>query len=151
MKLSKTPKKTIWKPCHYVFVEKVGPFAETAQACWQELHKSLAKEKLGDLVTGYASIYKIRPKMIYRAGVVVSEKPKKLSKKLSYELFDGGDYLKFVLRGSYMQLPEACGQVFEYVETQDIKVRKGYYIENYVNDPKVTPEAELITEIMVPV
>ena len=38
----------------------------------------------------------------------------------------------------------------EMVKEQGIDVRDGWNIENYVNDPRTTPEAELISEICVP-
>jgi len=36
------------------------------------------------------------------------------------------------------------------VTEQKIQVRDDFNIENYVNDPKTTPEDQLITEILVP-
>jgi hypothetical protein len=36
------------------------------------------------------------------------------------------------------------------VKEQQIPVRDDFYLENYVNDPKTTPEAQLVTEILIP-
>ena len=88
--------------------------------------------------------------MIYRAGVQVDHPPKNLPTGFQYIQFHGGKYSKFVLTGSYTQLPEACGQVFEIVQRTKIPVEQNFFVENYVNDPKTTPEDQLITEILIP-
>jgi effector-binding domain-containing protein len=36
------------------------------------------------------------------------------------------------------------------VSEKKIQVRDDYCIENYVNDPRTTPEPELVTEILIP-
>jgi hypothetical protein len=55
-----------------------------------------------------------------------------------------------VLTGPYSLLPEACGRVFDIVSEKKIQLRDDYGIENYANDPRTTPEDQLITEILVP-
>jgi effector-binding domain-containing protein len=40
--------------------------------------------------------------------------------------------------------------VFGIVAEKKIPVRAGFNIENYVNDPRVTPEDEVMTEILFP-
>jgi DNA gyrase inhibitor GyrI len=50
-----------------------------------------------------------------------------------------------------MQLPEACGKVFEIVQKTKLPVRDGFFLENYVNNPDNTPEDALVTEILIPV
>src|SRR5437763_631999 len=37
-----------------------------------------------------------------------------------------------------------------FMSEQKIQMRDDFCIENYVNDPKVTPEAELVTQILIP-
>ena len=62
----------------------------------------------------------------------------------------GGKYTRFILTGPFSQLPEASGRVFKIVAEKKIPLRDGYNIENYVNDPRTTPEDQLLTEIMFP-
>jgi DNA gyrase inhibitor GyrI len=69
---------------------------------------------------------------------------------LRYEEFAGGKYSRFVLRGPYSNLPMACGRVFEIVEKTKLQRRDDFCIEHYANDPKTTPEDQLITEILIP-
>jgi DNA gyrase inhibitor GyrI len=98
------------------------------------------------------ALYRFKPQNIYRAGVAVAVKPADLPKGLAYENFKGGKYARFVLTGSYGDLPEACGYVFnDYIPGKKVKMREDWCIENYTNDPRVTPEAQLVTQILIPV
>lgn len=148
--LTEKPDSYTWPASYYVFVEKTGPFQETAPAAWQEFH-----QKVGSVAQEYGfvsmtSLYKVAPKMVYRAGVMVKAEPKKLPAGLSYEKFPGGKYARFVYTGSYANLGMVSGKVFDIVKSTRLPVREGFFIENYPNDPKTTPEDQLITEIMVP-
>jgi DNA gyrase inhibitor GyrI len=151
MNLTKVPQTVIWPETHYIFIEKVGPFMETAKPCWNELFRHVAELKSQNECTAFFSLYKFKPDT-YRAGMGVAAKPGKLPPGMAYELFQGGKYAKFVLTGSYSQLPEACGLVFEkYIPEQKLKMRDAWCIENYTNDPQVTAEKDLVTEILIPV
>lgn len=140
----------IWPETHYVFVEKIGPFQNTAPQAWQAVHPLVPAISEHNKVTGYMSLYKVGPK-IYRAGVALAAKPDNLPDNLSYEKFTGGKYACLVLTGPYSDLPAASGRVFQIVAEKRMRLRDDYCIENYVNDPRTTPEQQLITEILVPV
>jgi predicted transcriptional regulator YdeE len=149
MNLTEVPAVVNWPETYYVYVEKVGPFMTNAPAAWGEAHP-LAPELLKhNKITGYMSLYKV-PQQIYRAGFALEAPPSELPKGLSYELFPGGKYSKFTLTGPYTLLGQASGRVFELVKQQQIAMREDFYIENYVTDPRVTPEEQLVTEILVP-
>jgi effector-binding domain-containing protein len=47
-------------------------------------------------------------------------------------------------------MPEASRRVFQIVSERKIQLRDDFCIENYANDPRVTPEPELITQILIP-
>ena len=149
MKLTPEPEIVNWPEMHYVFIERVGPFQNTAPQAWQDLHQLVPGISEQNKITGYTSLYKIGPK-VYRAGVSLAAEPRNLNEKLTYEKFKGGKYSKFVLTGSYAQLPEASGRVFEIVAEKKIQMRDDFCIENYANDPRTTPEDQLLTEILVP-
>lgn len=134
-----------WPATHYIFIELEGPFQETAPAAWGKLHGALPS--LSAAPTGFLSLYK-PAQYVYRAGVSVAEKPEDLPEGLKYELFPGGKYACFELIGSYVQMPEACGKAHGQVP-QEAR-RDDFFLENYCNDPRVTPEAELLTQILVP-
>lgn len=149
VKLTQEPAIVIWPETHYIFIEKIGPFQETAPTAWKLLHQLVPEISQENKITGYMSLYKIGPK-VYRAGVSLAAEPKNLPNELKYEKFKGGKYNRFVLTGPYSGLPEASGRVFAMVAEKKIPMRDDYCIENYVNDPRTTPEDQLITEILIP-
>jgi effector-binding domain-containing protein len=151
MALHEQADRISWPKSHYLYFEKRGSFQQTAPACWKEFHATLPNFKNQFQVLAVASLYKIAPEMIYRAGIMLKEKPQEIPQGMNYERFAGGAYLRFVLTGSFEQLPEACGRVFEVIKTTNVKTREGFFIENYLNDPAVTPVDQLRTEILVPV
>ncbi len=150
MNLTEKPEFIEWSETHYVFVEAIGPFMQNAQKAWQTAHSLVPALTQRNKITGYMSLYKVGPQ-VYRAGFALAAAPVDLPEGLHYEKFSGGRYARFVLTGSYAQLPQACGRAFAMVAEQKLAVRDGFNIENYVNNPSVTPEAELITEILFPV
>jgi effector-binding domain-containing protein len=149
MNLTETPQIVTWPETHYIFVEKIGPFQNTAPAAWGTLHKSVPAISEHNKITGYMSLYKVGPK-VYRAGVSLASPPQQLPEGLDYEKFKGGKYMKFVLTGPYSDLPKASGRVFEIVAEKKIHLRDDWCIENYTTDPRVTPVDKLITEILLP-
>jgi len=149
MKLTQEPEIVDWPATHYVFLERIGPFQTNAPLAWQNLQGLIPKIAELNKITGFISLYKVQPQ-IYRAGVTLAAKPVKLRDGLEYFEFNGGKYSRFVLTGPYSDLPEATSRVFQIVAEKKIPVRDDYCIENYLNDPRTTPEEQLITEILIP-
>ena len=149
MNLNEHPELITQPPMHYVFVERVGPFMQNAGAAWQEAHKLAPALREANHVTGYMALYKMGPK-IYRAGFSIAAEPVKLPDGLKYEKVQGGKYVRFELTGPYDQLPQASGRAWAIVAEKKIEVRDDFAIENYVNDPRMTPPEKLITHIMIP-
>jgi AraC family transcriptional regulator len=149
MNLTEEPKTVAWPPTYYVFVEKVGPFQTNAPAAWQNLHTHVPQIAQHNQITGYMSLYKMGPQ-VYRAGVALAAPPKDLPEGLGYTEFSGGKFSRFVLTGPYTNLGKATGRVVEIVSETRLPLRDDYFIENYVNDPRTTPEEQLVTEILVP-
>ena len=149
MNLTEEPEIVHWAETHYVFVEKIGPFMSTAPQAWQELHNNIPEIGAKNQIAQYLSLYKPGAG-IYRAGVSLAAPPAELPAQMQYEKFRGGKYSRFVLTGPYSDLPKASGRVWQLAGEKQIPVREDFAIENYVNDPRITPQAELITEILVP-
>jgi len=76
----------------------------------------------------------------YRAGVSLAAGPKNLPEGLQTTKFKDGKYSPCVL---------TSGRVFEIVSEKGIQFRDDWCIENYANDPRTTPEPQLITEILI--
>jgi effector-binding domain-containing protein len=150
MNLTTTP-ETVYRPeTHYIFIEKVGPFQINAPQAWQKLHQLLPAISEHNQITGYFALYKMESQ-IYRAGVSVAAKPEHLLAGVAYEELPGGKYARLTLIGSYLNLGAATGRAFEIMEEGKVPLRDDYNVENYVNDPRSTPEDQLITEIMFPI
>jgi DNA gyrase inhibitor GyrI len=149
LQLTEIPEVVTWPETHYVFIEKVGPFQNTAPQAWQQLHQLVPRILEKNKITGYMSLYKVAPR-IYRAGVALAAAPQESPEGVVYEKFPGGKYSRFVLTGAFSNLPEACGRVFQIVAETKLPQRDAFNIENYVSDPRTTPEEQLITEILVP-
>jgi predicted transcriptional regulator YdeE len=147
--LSQEPEIVNFPLTHYVFVEKIGPFMETAGNAWQSAHSFVPELSKKNKITGYLSLYKKGPKM-YRAGFALAESPVDLPDGLAYEKFAGGTYSRFILTGPYSDLPAASGQAWKTMEDMKSPLRDDYAIENYMSDPRVTPEDQLITHILIP-
>jgi effector-binding domain-containing protein len=150
MNLTEEPQIVNWPETHYVFVEKIGPFMDNAPQAWQTAHGFAPALSEHNQITGYISLYKMGPPNVYRAGFSLAALPEELPEGLRYEKFAGGKYSRFVLTGPYSQLPEASGRVWGIVAEKKIPVRDDFAIENYLNDPRQTPEEQLLTEILVP-
>ena len=149
MNLTEDPDVVHWPSTHYVFIEKSGPFLKTAPLAWRELHEFVSRIGESNRITGFLSLYKMSPNT-YRAGVSLAEPPKDLPADLAYTRLEGGKYSRFVLTGPYSLLPEASRRVFEIVSQTELSMRLEYCIVNYANDPKTTPEEDLVTEILIP-
>jgi effector-binding domain-containing protein len=147
--LTEDPEVITRPEMHYVFVERVGPFVQNAGAAWQEAHKLAPALRESNQVTGYMALYKMGPK-IYRAGFSLAAEPVTVPEGMKYERVRGGKYLRFVLTGPYTDLPQASGRAWGIVGEKKVEVRDDFAIENYLNDPKVTPADQLITHIMIP-
>src|SRR5262245_20497334 len=121
MKLMETPELVVWPETHYVYVESIGPFLNTAPQTWKNLHQLVPAISEHNKITGYLSLYKVGPK-IYRAGVSVASEPKNLPQGVSSTRFEGGKYNRFVLTDSYSNLPEASRRVFQIVSDRQLPV-----------------------------
>jgi len=149
VKLTERADTKDWPEMHYVFVERVGPIPQNAGLAWTELHRLRPEIEKHNLITGYMSLYRM-DQNVYRAGVRVLEKPQHLPEGARYEHYAGGKFHRFVLTGPFTQLGPATGLAVQRVREQNLALRDDFNIENYVTDPRVTPEEECITEILFP-
>lgn len=148
------------KESHFVYFEDKGPFQEIAAPLWQKLIPLLPSIKQ-DLIEEYVGMGIINTDntgeeiMIYHAGLIVKENAKssilETNKELKYRAVPSGKYAKFIHIGPYPLIWEAFNRSFQTLIEQKVALRKEYAIENYLNDPAVTPENELLTEILIPI
>ena len=152
MPLNETPEIIDWPACRVVYVEEVGQFETSIIQAWQSLCKHRETIEAETSIVGTLSLYQYatEPK-IFRAGFLVDVEPKTLLAGAHYLNFSGGRYARFTVIGSYSQLPEARERVFQICKEKNFAVRSDdWTLQHYANSPE-SPEAELITEILVPV
>jgi DNA gyrase inhibitor GyrI len=141
---------------HYVFLEKRGPFAEVAPKAWEQMFPLVMSQITQAEIVGLLGLSGIdRSKtgdegLIYQAGVAVSHPPKSAVEGLQYKKIESGKYSRFLLVGPYAHIGPAFDEVFKTLAEKKVELREEFCIENYLNDPKVTPEDQLKTEILIP-
>ncbi len=150
MSLTNKPEIVHWGMIHYVFVERVGPFHETARKCWQEIHALIPEIAAKNQIEKHFAEYKVGPQAVYRAGVSLAGPPADLPAGVRYEAQPGGKYSRFTYMGPHSELPAVSGEVWSYVREREIAVRDGFALEYYVNKTQDAPESELVTEILIP-
>ncbi|HEX4008317.1 MAG TPA: TetR family transcriptional regulator [Acidobacteriaceae bacterium] len=138
-----------WSAMYYVFIERVGNIMENAPRAWNEVHRLVPQIAQHNQITGYMSLYKM-DEGVYRAGVSLAAKPQHLPAGLRCEKYAGGKFHRYVLTGPFAHLPEATGLAVARAREQHLPLRNDFNIEYYVTDPRVTPEDQLITEILFP-
>ena len=148
---------TVTRPLtHYVFLEKRGPFAEVAPPLWDELATSIQnidRQQIREYL-GVSGVDKSRPgedAMIYQAGVAIAGEPNNLPSGLEHKSIKSGNYARFLLTGSYAQIWPALDRIFKQPAEAKVTLRPEFCIENYLNDPRTTPEAQLKTELLIPI
>jgi GyrI-like small molecule binding domain len=149
VRLTEKADSTVWPEMHYAFIERFGHIPQTAPVAWKELHRLAPEIELHNQITGYMSLYRM-DQNVYRAGVRLAGKPRHLPRGMHYENYPGGKFYRFVLTGPFSQLRPATGLAVQRVRDQKLALRVDFNIENYVTDPRVTPEDDLITEILFP-
>jgi len=142
---------------HYLYFEKTGPFSEIAPLAWEEMLPRIGTYFEHKLISEFLGLSKIdqnkkgEEAMIYQAGVGLLSKPETVPNGLQYQKIKSGKYARFLLKGPYPQIWIAFDQIFKVLAESQTRLRDGFCIENYLNDPKVTPEPELLSELLVPI
>ena len=149
--------ETVTRPVtHYVFLEKRGPFGEVAPPLWNQLGPLLPRLDQHQIreYLGISGIDKSRPgedAMIYQAGVALDREPGDLPAELQRRSIGSGRYARFLLTGPYTHIWPAFDRIFKTLADANVDLRPEFCIENYLNDPRETPEAQLKTELLVPI
>lgn len=157
LNLSPEPEVVTRPAAHLLYLERRGPFAEVAPPAWEDLFRLLGGRIPHEQFTeflGLSGMDKSRQgeeSMIYQAAVGLASKPEGIPQGLRYRRLQGGKYAQFLLTGPYSQIWIAFNRIFRALSESRTPLRGDYCIENYVNDPKVTPEDRLQTQILIPI
>jgi effector-binding domain-containing protein len=163
---------------HLGFAEvEVAPVAVAAQVRGQSasdpasigpaMERTFAK--LGAFLEAHSAIPAGPPRAIYTSygpegtqfivAVPLSEAPGESgeSEEVFVDSLDGGKALRFTHRGPYGELMGTYGQITAFMQSKGLMESEADWArytpmwEEYVNDPRTTAEAELVTHIYLPV
>lgn len=86
----------------------------------------------------------------FQAGVPIAEAPKEAPKgDISVATSPEGKALKFIHRGSYDSMDSTYEAITNYLDEKKLEA-KDLFVEQYVTDPRSTPEDKLVVEVYVP-
>jgi AraC family transcriptional regulator len=157
MNLTKKPELVTRPAMHLLYVEKSGIFKEVAMPTWFELIPIVDKKIDKSTIAEYIGLSLMdsntedEATMFYDAGVAVNQKPAVVPKGLKYKLVGGGKYAKFILVGPTSGVWAAFDSIYKTLAENKIQLRDGACIENYLSNPEIVPEHELVTELLVPI
>lgn len=86
----------------------------------------------------------------YKAAISVPTNPNFQIDGLTKEVLPASKYAKFLLKGSYDNIWIAFDKAFQVIGDKDLELADLPCIENYLNDPQITPVEDLLTEILIP-
>lgn len=154
--LSGVPDVHVLPPARFVYLERRGPFAATAPRAWREFFELTAGQLDPARIVGRAALSRLDPSragdaaFVYQAGVLCDEFPARLPAGIAARQIGGERYAGFLLTGSYTQLAGAYPTAFALVAKAGLELRDDFCIERYLSGPD-TPEADLMTQILLPV
>lgn len=86
--------------------------------------------------------------------IVISEKPVIVLERNAHRAtasYESYSYGRFLLSGPYSDIWMAFDRIFKTLSEERVTLRPEFCIENYLNDPRVTPEDQLQTQLLVPI
>lgn len=131
-------------------------FSELAPMVWQNFFGVVAQDPQdlsGCEFLGLSFVQTIGdiPQHHYKVALTIPPSRTLSIKGMIVESLPEQKYLKFLLRGAYQGVWPAFEHMFRYVTEHGYKLASQPCIENYLNDPNVTPESELLTELLIPI
>jgi DNA gyrase inhibitor GyrI len=154
--MTTAPEKVTLLEAPYVYLEKIGPFLIQAPKAWPEFWAIAEGKILPETIESMAGLSRIDntkqgdDAYIYQAGCVLKGPLVQVPAGLRTRMLKGGAYARFLLTGSYSQLPRAYPAAFSIMEENKMRIRDEFCMEKVLNSPSNTPEDQLKTEILIP-
>ncbi|MFG1593585.1 GyrI-like domain-containing protein [Halobacteriovorax sp. CON-3] len=136
----------------YGYEAQDASFKDAAQIAWQEFLQILSKvqEDLSQSeFLGVGDI--INEECTYQAAISLPTNESAIIPKLTRSEIPASKYAKFLLKGSYDGIWFAFDKAFKFINEGDYEIGDAPCLEVYLNDPSITPEDELMTEILIPI
>lgn len=127
-------------------------FKEAAQHTWDEFLKILPTVNEDLSKSEFMGVGEmLEEKCSYKAAISLPTNENVQIKGLKREVIPHSKYAKFLLKGSYEGIWYAFDEAFKYINESDFQIGSAPCLELYLNDPSITPEEELLTEILIPI
>lgn len=136
----------------YIYHQKRGVIQEIAPITWSEmygLYQGSLPLSAGTELIGAS--WMDGKDMIYEAGLALPSPPSHIPRGLSLRTQEGGKYASYLYKGAYDGIGKAFEKMFRELNEHGLELRPSACLENYLNDPSKTPEAELLTELLIPI
>jgi DNA gyrase inhibitor GyrI len=141
----------------FVYLEARGPFHLRAPLAWRDFWRIAAARWARSDIRAMAGLSRVDDSLsgdeacIYQAGLCLVSKPVSVPDGLSRRMLAPGVFARFELTGPYAQLAHAYPRAFARLDALNRTRRPEFCREIYRNDPASTPEAQLRTDLLIPV
>lgn len=138
-----------------IFLRHIGPYEESGET-WENLYSWANSKGLINENTNYLGLCYDDPKttpaeeLRYDACITVAQEVE-TEGDIEFKTIEENAYAKAVNKGSYAKLYDVYIEIYENWARETGKSLGVPSIEVYKNDPRTTPEDELITEVYVPI
>lgn len=140
---------------HFLYLEKKGIPKDIAMPAWTDMFPliegKIEKPEIKEYLGMTQPTGKDESTVLYDAGIALNAQPKNVPAGMQYKKVPEGKYARFLLTGPYKEIGSAFKQAFGILADSKVQIRNAECVENYLNDPNVTPEPELKTEILIPI
>lgn len=138
------------------FAATGGEFKDVAPIAWQEFLKvleTISEDLSKSEFFGVGTTHQSDTKQVcnYKAALSIPTNLSASIKGLKREEIPASKYAKFLLKGSYDNVWVAFDKAFQIITDGPYEISDAPCLENYLNDPSVTPEEDLLTEILIPI
>lgn len=131
-------------------------FIEIAPITWDNFLSTINNSKQDISESEFLALSYIQNSLIedkshiYKVGITCSKEKPLSFKHLKKDKIKKTKYAKFILKGSYLSIWPAFERIFKILSETDLALDPSPCLENYLNNPKITPEEDLLTELLVP-
>ncbi len=140
----------------YATHERGGDFKEVAPLAWEKFLQVMPKikdniEQSEFMGIGFMDVEDTKKVCDYKAALSMPSNPNFEIEGLKKQVLPASKYAKFLLKGSYDNIWIAFDKAFEIIGQKGLELADLPCLENYLNNPEITPVEDLLTEILVPI
>jgi AraC family transcriptional regulator len=136
----------------YGYQSEDTSFKDAAQVAWQQFLEIIPTLKEDLSQSEFLGVGEMAgTQCSYKAAITLPKNEDAKIDKLAREVIPASKYAKFLLKGSYEGIWFAFDKAFKYINEGNYEIGEAPALEVYLNDPSITPEEELLTEILIPI